>query len=88
MNEDLNHIVQRTRQYWFSDGIVELSIGGLFFILGFYFYLQSTLPVGSMLLISFQVGFVFLLFGAIFLSRYLVSKLKSRLTTPRQELDM
>ncbi|HUV28704.1 MAG TPA: hypothetical protein VMW34_15195 [Anaerolineales bacterium] len=83
MNEDLDHVVQRTRQYWFSDGIVELSVGGLFLILGFYFYLQSTLSAASLLLISFQVGFVFLLFGAIYLSRYLVSKLKSRLTTPR-----
>jgi hypothetical protein len=83
MNEDIDQVVRRTRQYWFSDGLVELSIGSLFLILGFYFYLQFTLPTGSLLLIGLQVGFVFLLFGVIFLSRYLVNKIKSHLTIPR-----
>ena len=83
MNDNIDNVVQRTRQYWFSDGIVELSVGGLFIILGIYFFLQSTLPTGSFLLVGLQVGFVFILVGAIFLSRYLVDKFKSRLTFPR-----
>lgn len=83
MNNNIDQVVQRTRQYWFSDGIVELSVGSLFLILGIYFYLQSTLSSGSLLLISLQVGFVFLLIGAIYISRYLVNRFKSRLTTPR-----
>ena len=83
MNDNIDHVVQRTRQYWFSDGIVELSVGSLFLLLGVYFYLQSTLPTGSLLLVGFQVGFVFLLVGAMFLSRYLVDKLKSRFIFPR-----
>ena len=83
MNDNIDYVVQRIRQYWFSDGIVELSVGGLFLILGVYFYLQSTLPTGSFLLVGLQVGLVFLLFGAIFLNRYLVDKLKSRLIFPR-----
>jgi hypothetical protein len=83
MNDNIDHLVQRTRQYWFSDGIVELSVGSLFLLLGVYFYLQSTLPTGSLLLVGFQVGFVFLLVGAIFLNRYLVDKLKSRFIFPR-----
>jgi len=83
MNNNMDKVLQRTRQYWFSDGIVEISIGALFLILGIYFYLQFLLPTGSILLIGLQVGFVFLLVGAIFLSRNLVNKLKSRLTIPR-----
>lgn len=83
MNKDIDQVVQRTRQYWFSDGIVELSVGGLFLILGMYFYLQYALPPGSFLLVALQVGFVFLLVGAIFLSRFLVNKFKSRQTIPR-----
>ena len=83
MNNDVDKVLQRTRQYWFSDGVVEISIGGLFLILGLYFYLQFLLPSGSLLLIGLQVGFVFLLVGAIYLSRSLVNKLKSRLTIPR-----
>ena len=83
MNNDMDKVIQKTRQYWFSDGIVEISIGALFLILGLYFYLQFLLPPGSLLLIGLQVGFVFLLVGAIYLSRSLVNKLKSRLTIPR-----
>ena len=83
MNNDMDKVIQKTRQYWFSDGIVEISIGALFLILGLYFYLQFLLPTGSLLLIGLQVGFVFLLVGAIYLSRSLVNKLKSRLTIPR-----
>ena len=76
MNNDVDKVLQRTRQYWFSDGVVEISIGALFLILGLYFYLQFLLPTGSLLLIGLQVGFVFLLVGAIYLSRSLVNKFK------------
>jgi hypothetical protein len=83
MNDDLNQVAQRTRQYWFIDGLAELSLGGTFVILGLYFYLQSILPSASLILLTLQVGFVVLLFGLIFLSRYLVNKFKSDLTFPR-----
>jgi hypothetical protein len=83
MNDELDRVVQRTRQYWFADGLVELSVGGTFIILGLYFYLQSILPSGSLILFTLQAGFVLLLFGIIFLSRYLVNKFKARLTFPR-----
>jgi sterol desaturase/sphingolipid hydroxylase (fatty acid hydroxylase superfamily) len=83
MHDDIDQVIQRTRQYWFSDGIVEISIGLLFLILGLYFYLQSLLAPGSLILMLLQVGFVFLLIGSIFVSRYIVTKLKSRFISPR-----
>ena len=83
MNDELEHVVQRTRQYWFADGLVELSVGGTFIILALYFYIQSNLPSGSLVLLAIQAAFVFLLFGVIFLSRYVVNKSKSHLTIPR-----
>ena len=83
MNDELEHVVQRTRQYWFADGLVELSVGGTFIILALYFYIQSILPSGSLVLLAIQAAFVFLLFGVIFLSRYVVNKSKSHLTIPR-----
>lgn len=83
MNDDMNQVVKRTRQYWFSDGIVELSIGGLFVILGVYFYLQSILVPGSLALLALQIGFLFVLIGLTFISRFLINKIKTRLTTPR-----
>ena len=83
MDNNIHQVMQRTRQYWLSDGLVELSVGLLFLVLGIYFFLQSTLPDDSLLLVALQVGFGLLLFGAILLSRYLVNKFKTRLTTPR-----
>ena len=83
MNDKIEHTMQRTRQYWFIDGLAELSVGGLFIILGIYFFIQAILPPGSLTLIIFQLSFVFLLFGTIFFSRYLLKKFKSRITFPR-----
>ena len=83
MNDELELVVQRTRQYWFADGLVELSVGGTFIILGLYFYIQSILPSESLVLLAVQAGFVFLLFGVIFLSRYVVNRFKPHLTFPR-----
>jgi hypothetical protein len=83
MNDKIENTVQRTRQYWFIDGLAELSVGGLFILLGIYFFIQAILPPGSLTLIIFQLGFVFLLFGMISISRYLVNKYKSKITFPR-----
>lgn len=83
MNDDIYHTVQRTRQYWFIDGLAELSVGGLFLFLGIYFFIQSFLPTGSLTLLIFQLSFVFILFAMIFTSRYLLNKFKSRITYPR-----
>jgi hypothetical protein len=83
MNDKIDHTVQRTRQYWFIDGLAELSVGGLFILLAIYFFIQAILPSGSLALIIFQSSFVFLLFGMIFVSRYLLNKFKSRITFPR-----
>lgn len=83
MNNNIDQVTIRTRQYWFADGFAELSVGGIFLLLGLYFYLQSVLPAGSLILFILQAGFVALLIGAIFLGRYIVGKFKSSLTFPR-----
>ncbi len=83
MNNDINHTVQRTCQYWFIDGLAELSVWGLFLLLGIYFFIQAILPSGSLVLLIFQLSFVFVLFGMLFTSRYLLNKFKSKITFPR-----
>ncbi len=83
MNNNIDQVTRRTRQYWFADGFVELSVGTIFLLLGLYFYLQSVLPAGSLILFILQAGFVALLIGAISLGRYILGKLKSSLTFPR-----
>ena len=83
MKNNLEHITKRTRQYWFSDGFVEIVNGVIFLFLGVYFFIQSALPSGSLWLILLQAGFVILLFGTIFLGGRLVNILKTRYTYPR-----
>lgn len=83
MNDELEQVVQRTRQYWFADGLVELSIGGIFIFLGLYFLVQSFLQPRSFLLFILQAGFILAIFGSIYLGRRLVSRYKFRMTHPR-----
>lgn len=83
MKNNLEQITKRTRQYWFSDGFVEIVNGVIFLFLGVYFYVQSALPSRSLWLILLQAGFVVLLFGTIFLGGRLVNILKTRYTYPR-----
>jgi hypothetical protein len=83
MKNNLEQITKRTRQYWFSDGFVEIVNGVIFLLLGVYFYVQYSLPSGSLWLFLLQAGFVILLIGAIFLGGRLVNILKTRFTYPR-----
>lgn len=83
MSKDFDQVTRRTHQYWFVDGFVELSVGVIFLVISLYFYLQTILPNGSLVLFILQAGFVALLIGAIFLGRYVVGKLKSSLVFPR-----
>jgi hypothetical protein len=83
MNDEIQQVVKRTRQYWFTDGFVEISMGGIFLILALYFYLQSVLPPESLILLILQAGFILVIFGTLFLGKRLVNRLKSRVTFPR-----
>lgn len=83
MNDELEHVVQRTRQYWFSDGLVELSIGGIFIFLGAYFFVQSHLQPRSLILFILQAGLILAIFGSMYIGRRMVSRYKSRMTHPR-----
>jgi hypothetical protein len=83
INKDFNQITQRTRQYWFSDGLAELVTGLVFLMLGLYFYLQATMPPGSLLVNLLQVSFVLIVLGAAFFGKRAIRMLKDRLTVPR-----
>jgi hypothetical protein len=83
MNSKLSDIEERVKSYWYTDGIVELSIGGMFILLGIYFWLQGYLGESSSVGVFLQVGLVLLMMvGAISVS-WLVNTLKIRLTYPR-----
>ena len=83
MQSNLSDIEQRVKRYWYTDGIGELIGGGMFALLGVYFALQEFL--GENLLVSgiLQASLVLIMIGGMFISRRLISALKTRLTYPR-----
>ena len=83
MNNDLSDIEQRVKRYWFADGIGELAGGGMFLLLGAYFGIPQYLGDDSQLSAIFQSSLVLVLIGGIFVVRWLVTMLKTRLTYPR-----
>lgn len=83
MKDNFSDVEQRVKRYWFSDGISELAGGGMFFLLGIYFGIPQYLGENSLLSVILQSSLVLVMIGGIFLVRWLVTVLKTRLTYPR-----
>lgn len=83
MENKMLDVEQRVRRYWYSDGIAELSSGGMFILLGLYFGVQGYFGEGSPVSVILQVSLALLMVGGIFGVRWLVNTLKTRLTYPR-----
>ncbi len=83
MNDKFQIVEKRVKRYWYSDGIVELSLGGMFFLLGVYFGIQGYLGEGSQASVIMQVGLFVLIFAGIVGVQRVVNALKARLTYPR-----
>jgi len=83
MEDKMFDVEQRLKRYWYSDGIAELSSGGMFILLGLYFGIQGYFGESSLVSVILQVSLVFIMMGGIFGVRWLVNTLKTRLTYPR-----
>lgn len=83
MNNKLSDMEGRVKLYWSSDGIVELLTGGMFILLGVYFWVQGSLDVGPAMNVFLQVGLVLLMVAGAISVSWLVNILKTRLTYPR-----
>src|SRR5574338_1519298 len=83
MNTDLSEVEQRTKRYWYTDGIAELSGGFTLILIGLYFAVPQWLPGGSPLKSMLEASLALLLIGGFFLTRRLVNTLKARITYPR-----
>jgi hypothetical protein len=81
--ENLDKLSKRSQQYWYSDGFAEIVVGGLFVLLGAYFWLQYILEASSSLAGMLTTMFVILIVGSGFLGRWLIRTLKERITYPR-----
>lgn len=83
MENNLSDVEQRVKRYWYTDGIGELIGGGMFVLLGMYFALQEVLGQNSMVGGILQASFALLIIGGVFVGRWLINTLKTRLTYPR-----
>ena len=83
MKDNLLETKQRIFQYWYIDGLPELALGGIFLILGLYFYIQAVIPNENLLGQILNVGFVVIIIGSVYLTRFLIGYFKNRLTYPR-----
>jgi hypothetical protein len=83
MHANLSEVERRVKRYWYTDGIGELIGGGMFILLGSYFAIQEFLGPKSMVSGILQVSLILVMIGGMSLSRWLVNRLKTRLTYPR-----
>ena len=83
MQSNLSDVEQRLKRYWYTDGIAELTGGGILILLGIYFAIQEFLGQNSIVSVILQSSLILLMVGGAFVSRRLVNALKARLTYPR-----
>jgi len=83
MQGNFSDVEQRVKRYWYTDGIGELTGGGMFILLGVYFAAQQYLGENSMVSGLLQGGLVIFLIGGMAIGRWLIQALKARLTYPR-----
>ena len=74
---------KRVFQYWFSDGLAELSLGLVCVLLGLYLLAQALLPQDSLASRLLNLLSVFIVFGMSVTARQLLNAAKSRITYPR-----
>jgi hypothetical protein len=75
--------IQRTRRYWYEDGVAELAIGGLFLAIGLVIWAQGAVPEGSAAQAALGIAFPGVIIGGMLLGRRLIPSVKARLTYPR-----
>jgi hypothetical protein len=83
MSENIQEIQKQTFRYYYEDGLVEMAVGLLFFVIGLDTWLISITPQGSPLSIMAWILLPILTVGGIFgVGRY-VKNLKEKFVHPR-----
>jgi hypothetical protein len=83
LKDPTEHLIRRTQNYWYTDGLAEIGFAFISLVLSLYFFGQATLAPGSFLYRALDVGFLLILLGTGVLVRKLILSLKARLTYPR-----
>lgn len=80
MGNDVDRAVQRTRQYWYDDGLAEIATGCILMIIGLLFIGEARAVILSG---ASSIGLVIVVTGGFLLARRAVAIAKARLTYPR-----
>ncbi|MEJ2597174.1 MAG: hypothetical protein P8Z00_02515 [Anaerolineales bacterium] len=83
MSDSYKEIEQRTRRYWYVDGLAELFIGLLLLVVGLLVLAPDLLPPGSWQRLIAVASLVVIIVGGAQLGGRLVRAVKTHLTYPR-----
>lgn len=83
MNDFPDRVIQRTRSYWYIDGLWEVAFGSQFILMGLFFFGQASAPPESMLSYLMNYAFLVIVIGITILASWAVRKAKERITYPR-----
>jgi hypothetical protein len=83
MNDDLHEWTQRPQRYWYVDGLSEIGAGAVIFFFGLFNALVGLLPEGRIQGVLLGIGQPVLVIGLAVLARWVVARLKERITYPR-----
>ncbi len=83
MNDEIDHTIQRTKRYWYIDGLPDIVFGSILLLLGLYFYLKTILPPDSTLSSILTISFVLIVIGCGWGGGKIINYFKERLTYPR-----
>ncbi|MFX1412068.1 MAG: hypothetical protein ACFFA6_17120 [Promethearchaeota archaeon] len=78
---DIDKVMQRTRRYWYEDGLAEIAAGCLFVLIGLlFFFVESVVPPGPPRAIASAIGLPALIVGASWVAGRVVKVIKARFT--------
>ena len=83
MKDPIKDVMRQTSRYWYVDGLNELAAGALFFLLGLFYVVLGLMGSSETVKLLSGVGLPVLVLTGGLLGRWVVSRLKERLTYPR-----
>jgi hypothetical protein len=83
MNQNLEEVMRRTYRYYYEDGLVEMAVGGLFALIGLVILGYQQAQGNPALVLAGTLGMMVVTAGGVFVVRWVVTRLKNRVTAPR-----
>jgi hypothetical protein len=83
MLDDVDTTIQRTRRYWYEDGLTEIAAGAIFLAISLLFAIEASAPKGSKLAGISALGLPIIVLVGYWIAGRVVRALKARITYPR-----